>query len=138
MLKSRTYIATPPGRTIEEIISNENISSNELAKRMDLSSSQLNELLDGTMPLTGSIAEDLERVLGVPATFWLNLESNYRTKLELVRKEIESDNAAYKEIMVAKAVEAKEKGVLDSEDVNVVSRFCDYLTSTGFNIPSLV
>lgn len=39
--------------------------------------------------------------------------------------------------MVAKAIEAKEKGVLDSEGVTVVNKFLDYLTATGFNIPKL-
>lgn len=104
---------------------------------MRISSNQLYDLLDGTMPLTDNVAECLERVLGTPASFWLNLESNYRTKLESARKEIESDNAAYKEIMVAKAVEAKEKGILDSEGVTVVNKFLDYLIATGFSIPKL-
>jgi HTH-type transcriptional regulator/antitoxin HigA len=40
----------------------------------------MRHLLEGQAPLTDAVAHDLERVLGVPAHFWLTREAQYRAQ----------------------------------------------------------
>ena len=77
MVKSRTYIATPPGATIKEQLEDRDMSQKEFAIRMDLSEKHVSKLIHGEVALTPDVAERLELVLGVPAKFWNNLEIIY-------------------------------------------------------------
>ena len=53
---------------------------------MELSENSINELISGQMLLSVDIATKLEKVLGMPAQFWLNLETIYREKIERINK----------------------------------------------------
>lgn len=66
MVKSRNFIATPPGATIKEQLLDRGLSQKEFAVR-------------------------LEMVLGVPAKFWNKLEATYREKLIKTNAENEMD-----------------------------------------------
>lgn len=90
-MRSRTYIATPPGATIKEQLVNRNMSQKEFAIRMDMSEKHISKLINGDVQLTPEMAMRLELVLGLPAHFWNNLESNYREKLLKVQAENEMD-----------------------------------------------
>ena len=90
-MRSRTYIATPPGATIKEQLVNRNMSQKEFATRMDMSEKHISKLINGDVQLTPEMAMRLELVLGLPAHFWNNLESNYREKLLKVQTENEMD-----------------------------------------------
>ena len=81
MVKSRTYIATPPGATIREQLEDRDMSQKEFAIRMDLSEKHVSKLIHGEVALTPDVAERLELVLGVPAKLWNNLEIIYREKI---------------------------------------------------------
>lgn len=81
MVKSCTYIATPPGATIKEQLEDCDMSQKEFAVRMDLSEKHISKLIHGDVALTPDVAERLELVLGVPAKFWNNLEIIYREKI---------------------------------------------------------
>ena len=83
MERNYNFIATPPGATIKEQLEDKGISQNEFATKMEMSEESLNRLLDGRARLTSEIATKLENVLGVPAKFWINLETIYRKKQEL-------------------------------------------------------
>lgn len=87
MLKSRTYIAVPPGATIGEQLADRGITREEFAEMMGLSAERVGDLLEGEERLTPDLASRLETVLGVPARFWNNLEGIYREKLALVEGE---------------------------------------------------
>ena len=67
MLKSRTYIATPPGATIKEQLNDRAMSQKEFAIRMNLSEKHVSKLVNGEVQLTPEVAVRLETVLGVPA-----------------------------------------------------------------------
>lgn len=88
MLKSRTYVATPPGATIREQLEDRGMTQKEFALRMGLSEKHVSKLLHGDVQLTPDMAVRLETVLGIPAQFWNNLEGIYRDKL--VRVELEN------------------------------------------------
>lgn len=81
MVRSRSFIATPPGVTIKEQLNDRGMSQKEFAVRMDMSEKHISKLIHGDVQLTPEAAVRLEMVLGVPAKFWNNLEAIYREKL---------------------------------------------------------
>ena len=87
MVRSRSYIATPPGATIREQLKDRGMSQKEFAARMDLSEKHISKLINGEVQLTPEVAVRLETVLGVPAKFWNNLEAIYREKLLKIEAE---------------------------------------------------
>lgn len=120
MVRSRSYIATPPGATIKEQLNDRGMSQKEFAARMDMSEKHISKLINGEVQLTPEVAVRLEVVLGVPAKFWNNLEAVYREKLIKVEAEnaMEADEALAKQLpysemanygWVPKTRESKEK-----------------------------
>lgn len=89
MLKSKNYIAVPPGMSIKEQLEDRGMSQKEFAARMDMSEKHISHLLNGEVQLTPETALKLEMVLGVPASFWNNLEGIYREKLVKIEAERE-------------------------------------------------
>lgn len=120
MVRSRSFIATPPGATIKEQLNDREMSQKEFAARMDMSEKHISKLINGEVQLTSEVAVRLEVVLGVPAKFWNNLEAIYREKLIKVKAEnaMEADEALAKQLpynemakfgWVPEARESKEK-----------------------------
>ena len=91
MLSSKTYIATPPGATIKELLDDRGMSQREFSVRMDTSEKHISRLINGEVRLTPNMAMRLEMVLGVPSRFWSNLEGIYREKLEKIQEENEME-----------------------------------------------
>lgn len=100
MVRSRSYIATPPGATIKEQLNDRGMSQKEFAARMDMSEKHISRLINGDVQLTPEVAVRLEVVLGVPAKFWNNLEAIYREKLVKVEAEnaMEADETLAKQL----------------------------------------
>ena len=90
-MRSRTYIATPPGATIKEQLNDRGMNQKEFALRMDMSEKHISKLINGDVQLTPEMSIRLEMVLGVPAKFWNNLEAIYREKLIKAQAENEMD-----------------------------------------------
>ena len=59
----------------------------ELAERTGRPKKTINEIIMGKAAITSETALQLERVLGVPASFWNNLESNYQERLARLKEE---------------------------------------------------
>jgi HTH-type transcriptional regulator/antitoxin HigA len=70
--------ATPPGVTLQDSLDALGMSQTELAERAGISDKTINRIIKGIDPVTHATALALEKVLQVPAGFWLKLESNYR------------------------------------------------------------
>lgn len=70
-----------PGDTITETLEHLKMSQAQLAVRMGKTPSKINDIISGKEPITYNTALQLERVLGVDASFWLNLEMAYRERL---------------------------------------------------------
>ncbi len=85
--------AVAPGRTLQETIDALGIDQRELAARAELSAKHVNQIVKGIAPITHETAIKLERVTGVPARLWNNLEANYREQLARLaqRKQLEED-----------------------------------------------
>ena len=73
--------AVPPGQTLRETIETLGVGQRELADRAGLSTKHVNQIIKGIAPITHETAIKLERVTGVPARMWNNLEANYREQL---------------------------------------------------------
>ena len=76
--------AVPPGRTLQETIDTLGVDQRELARRTGFSAKHVNQMIKGIAPITHETAIRLERVTGVPARMWNNLEANYREQLARV------------------------------------------------------
>jgi addiction module HigA family antidote len=73
--------AVLPGDSLLEVLESVSMTQKELANRMGRPLKTINEIVKGKAAITADTALQLERVLGVPASFWSNLEKNYREAL---------------------------------------------------------
>ena len=80
-------VAVPPGETIRETLVSMGMTQAELAQRMGRSTTKVNEIIQGKTAITVEAALALENILPYPASFWLNLEKNYRLTLARLQKE---------------------------------------------------
>lgn len=74
----RPNYAVLPGDTLRETIEAYGMSQTELAERTGRPNKTINEIVTGKASITAETALQFERVLGVPASFWNNLERNYQ------------------------------------------------------------
>jgi HTH-type transcriptional regulator / antitoxin HigA len=76
----------PPGDTLKELLEEHGMAQSELAERMGRPKKTINEIIKGKTVITSDTALQLERIFGVPARFWLNLEQNYQEFLARERE----------------------------------------------------
>ncbi len=74
-------IISCPGDTLAEQIEYTGMSQAELAERMGRPKKTINEIIQGKAQITPETALQLERVVGIPGSFWMNLEKLYRLRL---------------------------------------------------------
>jgi len=80
-------LLSPPGDTIQEHIDFIGMSQAELAERMGRPREKINDLIKGREPITTVTAFQLEKVLDIPASFWLNRETTYRQELYALQQQ---------------------------------------------------
>lgn len=73
--------AIAPGETLLETIEALDLTQKELAQRMGRPLKTINQIIKGTAQIMPDTALQLEKVTGVPASFWNNAEANYRESL---------------------------------------------------------
>ncbi len=78
--------AVPPGETLFETIEALGMSQAELAERTGRPKKTINEIIKGKAAITAETALQFETVLGVPASFWNNLERNYQETLARINE----------------------------------------------------
>ena len=78
--------AIAPGETLAETLESLGMTQAELAEKMGRPKKTINEIIKGKSALTPETAIQLERVLGIPAHFWNNLEKNYREDLARIEE----------------------------------------------------
>lgn len=79
--KIKRALLSPPGDTIQETIDKLGMNQNELAERLGKNIKNVNQIIKGKEPITSETAIALEKVLGIPADFWLERERQYRREL---------------------------------------------------------
>ena len=75
-----------PGETITEVLEDRGITQEELIVRTGFSSDYVSSVIEGKEAISTSFAMRLEDVLGVPKSFWLNLQKNYEAELSEINK----------------------------------------------------
>jgi addiction module HigA family antidote len=73
--------AIPPGESLVELLETVGLSQADLAERTGRPKKTINEIAKGKAAITPETALQLERVLGVPSSYWNTLEQNYRAAL---------------------------------------------------------
>ena len=74
-------VVTPPGETLQEVIETLGMTKAELADRIGKTPKTVGEIIKHGAPITPSTAMELEKVLGVPCSFWNNRERRFRESL---------------------------------------------------------
>jgi HTH-type transcriptional regulator/antitoxin HigA len=69
---------TPPGESLLETLEVMGMSQAEFAERTGRPKKTINEIIRGKAAITPETALQFEKVLGVPASFWINREQNYQ------------------------------------------------------------
>jgi addiction module HigA family antidote len=73
--------AIHPGEHLAEELEALDMSAAELARRIDVPTNRVTQILNGTRAITGDTALRLAHFFGTSAQFWLNLQSLYDLKL---------------------------------------------------------
>lgn len=95
-----------PGEVLSDELVMRGMTQQELSKRTGLSAKHIVSIIKGKSPITPESAIKLERAIGMPANYWLNLESNYqeiKARLD-EEKQLESDLNWLKQIPVNEMV----------------------------------
>ncbi|NJK81934.1 MAG: HigA family addiction module antidote protein [Chloroflexaceae bacterium] len=74
-------VVSPPGETLLETLETIGMTQAELAERTGRPRKTINEIVQGKTAITPETALQLERVLGIPASFWNRREQHYREAL---------------------------------------------------------
>jgi HTH-type transcriptional regulator / antitoxin HigA len=76
----------PPGDVLLEHLEARRMRQSVFSRLCKLSPKHINLVARGKAPLTVPVAMIFERVLGVDASIWMNLETSYRIALERKKK----------------------------------------------------
>jgi antitoxin HigA-1 len=74
-------IAIHPGEHLAEELEALDMSAAELARKMDVPTNRVTQILNGTRSITGDTALRLAHFFGTSAEFWLNLQSLYELRI---------------------------------------------------------
>lgn len=70
-----------PGETIADVLEERGITQAELSSRTGVSPAYVSNVIAGKKGISANFAMGLEYALGVPKSFWLNLQANYESEL---------------------------------------------------------
>jgi antitoxin HigA-1 len=70
-------IAIHPGEHLAEELEALDMSAAELARKIDVPTNRITQIMNGTRSVTGDTALRLAHFFGTSAQFWLNLQSLY-------------------------------------------------------------
>ncbi|MBR2692682.1 MAG: HigA family addiction module antidote protein [Thermoguttaceae bacterium] len=116
--------AVHPGRLLARVLKQREMTQKELAERTGINKKTINDIVNGTAAITYGTSVGLERVLGVPASFWMNAESIYQTRKKRL-EELEEHKNFLKEPALKELVSRRfvPKSKTAEESVNNILRF---------------
>jgi addiction module HigA family antidote len=76
-----TLAAIHPGEHLAEELKALHMSAAELARKINVPTNRVTQILNGTRAITGDTALRLGHFFGTSAQFWLNLQSLYDLRL---------------------------------------------------------
>jgi len=102
-------ITIPPGELLAEELEARGMTQKELADRTGRPEQAISEIINGRKSITHDTALELEKVLGISAEFWVNLESSYQlTKARLREKDDLESQEDWLEFFPVKELQARE------------------------------
>jgi HTH-type transcriptional regulator/antitoxin HigA len=125
--------ATHPGEHLAEYIETNKWSQAEFARLAGMTPKLVSTIISGDNPVTAETALKLERVLGVRASFWTNLQANWDLHQAKASEKIGAKEAkTWLEMFPMK--ELAERGVCKDRD-DVTSCVNDLLRLIGIGSP---
>lgn len=80
-INSRPFTPVSPGSILKDELEARSLPVEVFAEKIGLDKLTLVELLNGKLILSSEIANSLDKALGIPASFWLSLQSAYEEDL---------------------------------------------------------
>ena len=71
------FMATHPGEMIKDELKERNMTQKSLAAETGIKASVLSETINGKRAISMNVALALEKVLGIPAEIWMNMQTQY-------------------------------------------------------------
>lgn len=84
---------SPPGSTVAMLMARQNVSSRELARRMNTDSSFVLRIISGTEPIEEGVAKRLAAALGGAPSFWTARQSKFEAALDRTASRLAPDVA---------------------------------------------
>ena len=101
------FRAVHPGEILNEELKERGIKQKELAARIGILPSHLNELIKGKRSFTVAIATALEKELGIPYDSWMRLQYGYEHDLLVIaQREVEHQQQTRRETDILRRVAA--------------------------------
>jgi len=112
-----------PGETISDVLEERGISQAELASRTGVSAAYMSNVIAGKKDISAKLAMGLEYALGVPKSFWLNLQSNYEAELMEANEEqtISDEERSVREDLKEVVKHLRKEGVMPQKETNDAS-----------------
>jgi HTH-type transcriptional regulator/antitoxin HigA len=79
-------LAVPPGETVKEAMEARGMNQAELADRLKKTKQEMTAIINGKQEISPDVALRLETVMGIPASFWLNLQAQYDETLARLQR----------------------------------------------------
>lgn len=73
---------THPGTTLKELMVEHNCNSTVLSKKLNITETELNNILDGNSQVTVAIAFALEDIFKVSSQYWLNYQQMFNKYIQ--------------------------------------------------------
>ena len=71
------FAATHPGELIKDELKERHMTQKQLEELTGIQQSVISETINGKRSLSLTFAMALEKVMGIPATFWMNMQTKY-------------------------------------------------------------
>ena len=92
------FRAVHPGEVLNDELKERGIKQKDLASKMGILPSHLNELIKGKRSFTVTIAMALEKELGIPYDFWMRMQYGYEHDcLVIAQREVEKQQSSRRE-----------------------------------------
>ncbi|MBQ0069476.1 MAG: HigA family addiction module antidote protein [Bacteroidales bacterium] len=80
-----TFMAIHPGEVLREELKERGITQKAFADMIGMRASHLNELINGKRSITITIADKLEKALGIDSISWMNLQTQYNYDIKATK-----------------------------------------------------
>ena len=92
------FKAVHPGGILKEELEARGIKQKDFACQIGMQPTHLNALIKGKRNISPDVADKLERELGIPASFWMSLQSSYELDRKVIAKRDKEEEEAHKEV----------------------------------------